>query len=213
METNDLIADLSSDLKPVKSGAMTRLLIIGLVGGGVFAAALMVVWLGLRPDLQFASSTPAFWMKAAYTVAMAAIGFALVLRAGRPGARVLPAAVFALVAVLAMASMGGMQMMRAPSDLRPELFFGGSYTVCPWMIVALSLPILVTTVLVMRRMAPTSPTVAGGVAGLFAGAAGATIYGLHCTESSAMFVAFWYTLGIAGVAALGAILGRFTLRW
>ncbi|MDQ2861234.1 MAG: DUF1109 domain-containing protein [Pseudomonadota bacterium] len=54
---------------------------------------------------------------------------------------------------------------------------------------------------------------AGAAAGLLAGAAGATVYGLYCDETAALFVVTWYTLAIAVCAAIGALLGARWLRW
>ena len=51
--------------------------------------------------------------------------------------------------------------------------------------------------------------VAGGCAGAF----GAAIYGFHCDETASPFVVIWYTLGMAAVAALGALAGSRWLRW
>jgi hypothetical protein len=65
----------------------------------------------------------------------------------------------------------------------------------------------------MRSLAPTRLTLAGAVAGLLAGAAGTFIYAFHCNESAAPFVVIWYTLGIAAVGVLGALMGRSLLRW
>lgn len=41
----------------------------------------------------------------------------------------------------------------------------------------------------------------------------ATVYGLHCPENTFTFVALWYSLGVLLLAALGAVLGRWVLRW
>jgi hypothetical protein len=65
----------------------------------------------------------------------------------------------------------------------------------------------------MRQLAPTRPILAGGCAGLLAGAAGAWVYAFHCNESAAPFMAIWYTLGIAAAGLLGAATGRWVLRW
>ena len=46
-----------------------------------------------------------------------------------------------------------------------------------------------------------------------AGAWAATLYCLHCPESSAMFVLTWYSLGIAFTTLLGALVGPRILRW
>lgn len=64
-----------------------------------------------------------------------------------------------------------------------------------------------------RRGAPARPTLAGFLAGLAAAGIGASVYAVHCTDDSPLFVALWYTLGIAMVAAVGAALGRIVLRW
>ena len=50
-------------------------------------------------------------------------------------------------------------------------------------------------------------------AGLFAGAAGASIYTLHCPEMDAPFIAVWYLSGILIPAIVGLVLGSRLLRW
>ena len=51
-------------------------------------------------------------------------------------------------------------------------------------------------------------------AGRRPGAVAATAYGLlHCPEATVAFVATWYTLGVAAAGAIGALIGRFALRW
>ncbi len=41
----------------------------------------------------------------------------------------------------------------------------------------------------------------------------ATLYASHCTDDSPLFVAFWYTLATALVAALGALMGARVLKY
>ena len=65
----------------------------------------------------------------------------------------------------------------------------------------------------IRRLAPIHLERTGAAAGFAAGALAATLYGLHCPEQAAAFVATWYTLGIAGATAIGALTGRRLLRW
>ncbi len=50
-------------------------------------------------------------------------------------------------------------------------------------------------------------------AGLLAGGVGASVYALWCRESTAAFVAVWYTLGIVACGGIGALLGPLVLRW
>ncbi|WP_233244858.1 NrsF family protein, partial [Caulobacter sp. HMWF009] len=65
----------------------------------------------------------------------------------------------------------------------------------------------------VRGLAPTRPVLAGFATGAFAGGVAATVYGLHCPESTFVFVGLWYSLGIMACAGLGAVLGRIVLRW
>jgi hypothetical protein len=90
---------------------------------------------------------------------------------------------------------------------------GGSYEVCARNIVIISAPVFLGVFWALRSLAPSRLTLAGGVAGVLAGAVGTFIYAFHCNESAMPFVAIWYTLGIAAVGALGALVGRATLRW
>jgi len=213
MRTDDLIVGLVAELKPARTGGPTWLLALALCAGVMMASGLMLGWLGLRPDLAIAMAAGPFWMKATYTLILAYLGFLLAERTGRPGARVAPLIALVLLPVAVMALVGAIQTLQAPAALRLSLFLGSSYAVCPWFIVALAIPILVAVLIGLRRMAPTRLVLSGALAGLLAGAARASVYGLHCTESSALFVACWYTLGIAVTTVLGALCGRFALRW
>jgi hypothetical protein len=77
----------------------------------------------------------------------------------------------------------------------------------------LSAPIFIAAFRVMKELAPTRPRLAGAASGLLAGATGATVYCLHCTEMSAPFLGVWYLLGMLIPAAVGAIAGHKLLRW
>ena len=173
----------------------------------------MVLWLGVRPDLMPAMRTGPFWMKFAYALSVAVLGFGLIDRLARPDGEggVFGSLILAPLGV--MIALALYQFFAAPADARMALMMGGSAQVCARNIVALSLPVFAGLFWSLRRLAPTRLTLAGAVAGTLAGAAGTFIYAFHCTESAAPFVAIWYTLGIAAVGALGAILGRVLLRW
>jgi len=41
----------------------------------------------------------------------------------------------------------------------------------------------------------------------------ATLYAAHCTDDSPLFVATWYTIATAMVAAIGALAGSRMLRF
>jgi hypothetical protein len=213
MKTDALIEQLSENAVPVRGGAVVRALVLGLSGGALVSFALMVLWLGIRPDLMPAMQTGAYWMKFFYTLLFAVAGFWTLERLSRPGApsrmqMILEALPFALIAV-----WSAMKMVMAPADARMKMLMGSSHQVCPWRIAILALPVFVGVFWSMRRLAPTRPVMTGAIAGLLAGATGAFIYAFHCDESAAPFVALWYTIGISLMGLLGAALGRMLLRW
>ena len=211
--TDELIESLSADLKPVGRGAAAARLALGFGLGAVGSAMLMIAWLGVRPDLAEAVRTPMFWAKLGYA---ALAGAALTLatsRLARPGARLGGLAVLVILPFALMGGMGAMRLAMAAREAWHGLLMGGTADVCAWRILVIALPLLVGAVWAVRGLAPTRPALAGVMAGGAAGALSALIYGFHCQETAAPFVALWYTLGMALVAALGAALGARLLRW
>ncbi|MDP9812634.1 hypothetical protein J2W42_005504 [Rhizobium tibeticum] len=88
-----------------------------------------------------------------------------------------------------------------------------SGTTVPSFIPLIGLGPLAVFLAALRHGAPTRPRLAGAVAGLLAGGIAATFYAAHCTDDSPLFVATWYSIAIAGLAALGSVLGRRVARW
>jgi len=213
MKTDDLIALLAKDAAPVSRNASGIRLAThaGLAAFGAFA--LLLLWLGIRPDIAVAMHTGAFWMKAAYTATVAVGGFILVERLSRPGVSANLGFVVVGAGVLVIATLGVVQITSADRADMPALLLGSTWNRCPWRILLLSAPGIAAMLWVMRRLAPTNLPLAGAAAGLFCGALAATIYGLYCQETAAPFVAIWYTLGIALSGAIGALIASFALRW
>lgn len=213
MKTDDLIASLSADLPKVRPGAAARRVALGLGLGAVGSIVVMLVWLGPRPDIADAVATPMFWMKFGYAAITGLILAALLIRLAKPAARpgMLAASVaapFALVAAMAL-----MRYVQAPPEAHRAMLMGHTSMICPWRILAIGLPLLAGAVWAVRGLAPTRLWAAGLVAGGCAGALGAAVYAVACDETSAPFLAIWYTLGMALVAALGAVAGSRLLRW
>ncbi len=213
MRTDDLIAALASDSRPTSRHMVGRTLALGLGLGGVVSIAVMVLWLGVRPDLMDAMRTDPFWMKFAYALSVAVLGFGLVDRLARPDGDGGIFGPMLLVPVAVMIALAIFQLWGEPEDLRMKMVLGATYQVCARNIVIVSAPIFLGLFWTLRSLAPTRLTLAGAVAGVLAGAAGTFVYAFHCNESAAPFVAIWYTLGIVAVGAIGALLGRSLLRW
>ena len=213
MQTDELIGRLAADARPVRRGALPLRLAVALLAGVALSFAVMFPWLGLRPDLQAAAGTSAYWAKFAYALLLAAAGFWAAERLARPGGRAKVQGMVMLVPFLAVAMLAAVQLLAAPPARQMTLWFGASWSLCPWRIVVLSLPILAAVLWAVRGMAPTRLALAGLACGLTAGAAGAWVYGFHCDETAMPFLALWYTLGVAVTGALGALVARPVLRW
>ncbi len=213
MRTEDLINDLAERLTPVPPLWMERRLAGWTLIGALLSAGVMLGWLGLRPDLAAASLTGMFWVKFAYVLGLSLAGAGAALSLGRPGGRGTRgfALAFGLVAVLAL--VAAVSSLSAPVEARHRMMMGHSARLCPWFILAMSLPVLGSALIALRGMAPTRPALAGAAAGLLAGGTGAFVYAFYCNESAAPFIVLWYTAGIGASGLLGAILGRWTLRW
>ncbi|CAN7319094.1 DUF1109 domain-containing protein [Phyllobacterium sp. LjRoot231] len=211
--SEDLIARLTGELKPVSRMAVLKRVGVGLGISLVVSAVLMYFWLGMRPDMMTAKGTMPFWSKLIYTLALAVVGTWAIKRIGHPlgSIRVNLAIMGMLIVVISM--LGFVQLAMAPLGAQYYLLTGESVTVCTFNIVMLSLPLLVGAFWVLHGLAPTRLTIAGAAAGLAAGAIGSLVYSFHCTESTMPFVAIWYTLGVLIPGLIGAITGRFVLRW
>jgi hypothetical protein len=212
-DTDALIAALAGDVAPVRAHALRRRILAGLVAGGLVTLLLVAGGLGFRHDLWAAMHGPAFWIKWIYTGSLAALALAATVRLARPDAGRLGWLWLIALPMVALATVGGVEMARVPSAQWLPMWLGGSWRVCSMLVFLLSLPIFAGLLWSYRAMAPTRLRMAGATAGLAAGAWSATLYCLHCPEVSAIFVLTWYTLGIGLAALLGAWVGPRLMRW
>jgi hypothetical protein len=213
MAAPDLIDSLVADLRPVPRGAMARRLAVGLVPGIVVSVIAMLVFLGPRPDTVTAMGTMAWWMKLAYTALLAAIGAGAIAIVARPGGTARRAALAAVAAFLVCVALALVEYAATPVAGHDATIYGRTADSCPWNIALLSLPVLAGGIWALRGLAPTHLTLAGAAVGLAAGAFASLVYSFHCYESAMPFVAIWYTLGILIAGLIGAVLGRWVLRW
>lgn len=213
MKTDQLIAWLAADATAV-APRVWRVRYAAALGAGLAGAVvLMLMLLGVRPDIAEAARLPMFWVKLAFPLALAAIALLAVARLSRPGVSLgrVPSALAA--PVLVMWLLAAVALSGAAPDERSALLFGETWYECLVYVTILSLPALAALLWVMKTLAPTRPALAGAAAGLLAGALGATVYALHCPEMAAPFLGAWYLLGMLIPAALGAVVGPRLLRW
>ena len=213
MRTDDLVTMLATGAGAVQPNQAARRYAAALGWGALGAALLMVTLLGPRPDLAAAILLPMFWVKIAFVASLTAAGLFATLRLSRPGLRLAWVPGMLTVPVIAIWLLAAVALMQADAAQRAGLFFGKTSDSCPLLIAMLSVPAFVAVVWAMRGLAPTRLRLAGGAAGLLSGAVGALVYCLHCPESDAPFIAFWYPLGMLIPTAAGALLGPRLLRW
>jgi hypothetical protein len=213
MRTDVLIDKLAQGVVAVRPGAARRRLAAVAGLGALAALVLVLAWLQPRPDLAVAVRGPIFWAKLAYTLILALGGFLALERLARPGLSPRRGVSVALGVLAAAVLLGAVQWLAAPAAHRASVWLGHSWSICPFNILALSIPGLVLGLLAVRRLAPTRLVAAGAAVGALAGAAAGCAYGLHCPESTATFVATWYSLGVLLPTALGALAGPWALRW
>jgi hypothetical protein len=213
MDTQQLIESLSKDVPRVRPNALARRIGFGIVGGGLVTTALVTAVLGVRPDLQVAMQGFPFWMKWAYTISLGVGTVYAVTRLARPTPSSLPRLWLMAIPVLLLAGIGIGELSKTPPAQWLALWLGRSWMICPWLVLTLAVPIFIGLLWSFRELAPTRLRAAGAAAGLAAGAWAATIYCLHCPETSAIFVLTWYSLGIMLAAGTGAVLGPRLMRW
>jgi hypothetical protein len=209
MKTDDLIAQLTAEeARPMRLAHWP-----GVFGGAVLVtAAMFLAILGLRPGLAGSLTEPRFLAKIGVMVLLVCICIAGLPRLVRPteSARlrpvlVLPPALLALAVVV--------ELITSPAETWEARAIGSNALLCMVCIPVLSLGGLALFIAALRQGAPSRPILSGALAGLAAGALGASFYGLHCPDDSPLFVAIWYTIALAGVTALGAWCGHKWLRW
>ncbi len=212
MDTDRPIRTLAAD-NEMHERPVGNVLLVALLLAVPVSAAIFLAGLGMRNDFMTAMGNPFFDLKFAVTIALAGAAIAISLHLSRPEASLgrwgwllaIP------VGLLGIGMMGEMMMpQRAPWS---ERLMGSNSRLCLVAIPLLSLPLLAAALMALRSGAPSRPAVAGAFAGLLSAGLAATLYASHCTDDSPMFVATWYMIAIAFVAAIGALAGSRVLRF
>lgn len=213
METDQLIRTLAADnahrARPVGFALALALLVAAPVSIAIF-----VTELGVRPDVMTAMRNPFFDLKFAVTLALAISAIAISLHLSRPEASLRGWAWLLLIPIgLLVAGIGGEMMMMPQRPPMMTRLIGRNFLVCLTTIPLMALPLLAAALVGLRHGAPTRPAVTGAIAGLLSAGLAATLYASHCSDDSPLFVATWYTIAAALVAAIGALAGSKVLRF
>ena len=215
MRTDDLIWALAEDhaARP-RPAPVGRVFGLAFVLGLALPVGLFAVAMGLRPDFAaVVSSSWRFDLKLLVALGLSVSAASLVLRsarpAGRPGLRVLSLA----AAPLLLAAAVGLELYLSPQSAWAAKAIGNNALPCVISVIALSAAPLAAALYALRRGASPAPGFTGALAGLLSSGLAAALYGTHCTDDSPLFVAAWYTVGVAVVTLAGMMIGRRVLRW
>jgi hypothetical protein len=210
MKTDELIAALAADTK--KPTPVRTLLGFALAAGTVVAAIMLLLTLGVRPDIREALGTWRFDVKIALLAAALLVAALDCYRLSRPTAHDRPMTLAVLLGLLVLAAVAT-ELITSPREAWPAKLVGTNALLCLQIIPALAVVPLVAVLWAMRAGAPQSPARAGAAAGTLAASAAALLYATHCFDDSPLFVATWYPIAIALVTLAGAFAGARVLRW
>jgi hypothetical protein len=180
---------------------------------GIALSLSLLVLIGLRQDLNTASSTAVFWIKLGLPASLSIlIGRAwwLSLSAGFQFKTLCLGGVAALAAywLIAVSTV----LLTRSSTLAVDLW-GRTSMECLAYIAVLSTPLCIAFFGVARRYGVLNARASGLLSGALAGLIAATLYSVHCREPGLLFLGTWYMLGAAIPAVAGALLGPRLLTW
>ena len=210
MKTEDLIELLVKDLVPWRF----RSILAGAVAGGILIAAILFfVGIGFRPDISEAMKSTRFLFKFVVTVSLAVTAIWVTLSVGRPGGSLAHRGLALAIAPALLVCAAVVELLILPvSQWMPRLV-GHNARFCLTLIPLLSIGPLACLLAALREGAPSSPGLAGAVAGLAASGIAATFYAANCTDDSALFVITWYPIATLIVTTAGYLIGRKLLIW
>lgn len=212
MKTDDLINTLGADAKTTAM-PLGRMWFAALTFAVIAAAAVFFMTIGMRPDFMQAAQTMRFLFKFVFTATLAVTAFLALRMLAMPGAPAGGYGRWLLIAPLLMAAAVVLELIAMPSSDWGRRLVGTNMMVCLTFIPLIGLVPLAALLVALKHAAPTRPALSGAVAGLLAGGLAATFYAAHCTDDSPLFVATWYSLAIVALGGIGALMGRFFLRW
>jgi hypothetical protein len=205
--TDDLIRSLASTAGTRRRIPLQVAFVLTDVASLACALILVFSVIGIRQDFADMAVRMPFMFKLAYTGALVVGSSVVALCAATPAA---PATgLYALLPAVILLALGVLFGPTAPILGRTNI----AVVLCVGYILFLSLPAMILNFVVMQKGAPTRPLFAGTVIGMLSASLGAMAYTLACKNDGTAFVAIWYAVACAIMAAIGGIVGHRVLRW
>ena len=213
MKTDQLIDMLSTNVEPVQQGRLRKTLVWALVVGGAAAFCLMLATVGLRTGVTDGFLPGYLTLKLLFTLSLIGVGAALLERLMRPGQDGRKLFAFLFLPFFIVVCAGVASLVFGQPMAWGRMMFGMHWATCLLCIPFFAVVPFAALIWALRKGAPTKLRQAGAIAGLVAGALGATAYAFHCPDDSVPFIAIWYGTLVALCGAIGAMLGPRLLRW
>lgn len=213
MQTDDLIALMTASHQPVDTGRLRRATWLAGLAALAVTVSLVLLTLGTRTDLAGAWMTLPVLAKILLGASVATVSLTVFQSSLRPGLKPGRLLWLAAVPILLAAGWALLTLAQAPAEQWSTLTFGRYWRAC-----LIYVPLYaVCPFLVLMGLARSGAPVNGRLTGLSAGIASAGLsimaYSLHCPDDTAPFLASWYPIGIAVMAALGTLIFPRFLRW
>jgi len=212
VKTENLIAALVADGPSIET-PIARKVALAMACGFALSAAVFFWQLGWRPDIGEARRTLPFLFKFVVTAALLVPAALLAARLGRPDATPGLWGWALLIAPLLLVAGSSAELIASPSNVWMTKLIGANAAACVALILLLSIAPFAALLFALSDGAPSEPCLTGAIAGIAAGALAATLYAMHCTDDSPLFVATWYIIAIGVMALAGTVLGERLLRW
>lgn len=213
MKTNDLINMLGTNVEPVADGERRRALLVALGIGAAAALCLIFVIFGVPGEALGDKFLGLTILTLAYMLGLAAVGARFLSMAARPGNAGRGALAIVGLLLLGLIAVAVIALSLGRPSGWSAMIFGPQWADCLVCIPLAAIIPFSSLVWYLRNEAPTRLRLTGAVAGLVAGAIGATAFALHHPGGSLPFVALWFGGPVILCALIGAILGPRLLRW
>ena len=213
MKTDQLIDMLSTNVEPVQQGRLRKTLVWALVVGGGAAFCVMLATVGFRTGLTDGFLPGYLTLKLLFTVSLVGVGAVLLERLMRPGQDGRKLFAFVFLPFIIVVCAGVASLVFGQPMAWGRMIFGMQWATCLLCIPLFAVVPFAALIWALRKGAPTDLRRAGAIAGLVAGALGATAYAFHCPDDSVPFIAIWYGTLVALCGVLGAMVGPRLLRW
>jgi hypothetical protein len=179
----------------------------------VAAFGVMLVCFGIRSDLIAGNQSGALALKTIFALSLVGTGAAFLIKSMVPGQQAGHRLALIFLPFFAASAAALAMVVRQPALASGGMMGWAAALLCLFCIPFLAIIPFVLLIWALRKGAPTDLRRSGAVAGLVAGAIGATVYSFSCPSDSWLFVFLGYTAAVAVCSIVGAQVGPRLLRW